>query len=398
MEEKVNTNHRLTFVGLVLSLLVSLNVLAAPAEKEWSMLVYVNGINSLDSYGKMNINQMEAIGSTNDVNVVVEWGSMSRKDVQRLLVKKDNDTRNVTSPVVQSLGDVDMGDWHELVNFVDWAHQNYPAKHYFIAVWNHGGGWHFVNEKMKPMDISWDDRSGNVITTEQLGQAMGQISQIIGHKVDIYGSDACLMGMVEVATEMQNSVDYFVGSQDLEPGQGWPYTPFLQKWTASASSMTPAAVATLLSKEYTAAYSGGVYGHSSVTMSVLDMSKLDGYKTALANLAKELNSLSSSNFSKVKKAASNAKYFEGYDYRDILDFVNKINQSSVTLSSSPALAAAQQSLVISNDQNQDKQTWGLSVWLPSDSYDYDDYVGRYQNLKFNQDTNWLSLVKNIVGE
>jgi hypothetical protein len=162
--------------------------------------------------------------------------------------------------------------------------------------------------------------------------------------------------------------------------------------------MTPAAVATLLSKEYTAAYSGGVYGHSSVTMSVLDMSKLDGYKTALANLAKELNSLSSSNFSKVKKAASNAKYFEGYDYRDILDFVNKINQSSVTLSSSPALAAAQQSLVISNDQNQDKQTWGLSVWLPSDSYDYDDYVGRYQNLKFNQDTNWLSLVKNIVGE
>jgi hypothetical protein len=108
-----------------------------------------------------------------------------------------------------------MGDWKELVKFVKWAHENYPAKHYFIATWNHGSGWN--RKKLTPNGISFDDHSGHHISTKELGLAMDEAAKIIGHKVDILGNDACLLGMIEIATELADSVDYFVGSEEVAP-------------------------------------------------------------------------------------------------------------------------------------------------------------------------------------
>src|SRR5207249_497818 len=97
---------------------------------------------------------------------------------------------------------------------------------------------------------------GNHITTLQLGQAIQEVSKAIGHKLDVYGSDACLMSMVEVAGEMSKSVDTFVGSEEVEPGEGWPYVTLLKRWSANPKS-TPAQVGKILAEEYVKAYSTG---------------------------------------------------------------------------------------------------------------------------------------------
>ncbi|RYZ63607.1 MAG: hypothetical protein EOP09_17385 [Proteobacteria bacterium] len=115
---------------------------AAPVEKEWTLLVYMNGFNSLDDFTTADLNEMEKIGSTDQTSIVVQWASLQTKAVKRVYVTKDQDPDQVTSPVVQNLGQTDMGDYRNLVEFVRWAHENYPAKHYFIDVWNHGSGWH----------------------------------------------------------------------------------------------------------------------------------------------------------------------------------------------------------------------------------------------------------------
>ena len=95
---------------------------AAPhGQKEWTLLVYLNGHNNLDSFGALNINQMEQVGSTKDINVVVQWASEAVATTKRLYVKKDNDPNTVTSPVVQDMGKVDMGDWRNVVEFVRWG-------------------------------------------------------------------------------------------------------------------------------------------------------------------------------------------------------------------------------------------------------------------------------------
>jgi hypothetical protein len=386
---------RPTFLILLLSLVFgSLHALAAPAPtKEWNFLVFVNGVNNLDSYGSMNINQMEEVGSNDQMNILVQWGSYSNKDVKRLLIEKDNDSKTVTSPVKQNLGGVDMGDWNQLVDFVRWSHENFPAKHYFIVVWNHGNGWKFV-DPVKPMDISYDDRTGNFITTEQLGRAMRQAQNIIGHKVDIYGSDACLMAMAEVAAEMASAVDFFVGSQDTEPGQGWPYSTFLADWQGR-NLTRPQEIAQSISKTYLESYStGGIYGRNAVTMAVYDLAFIQPYYNAFAKFGRELMNLSDAELKKMKSIAQSAKSFYGSEYVDAGDFADQL-QLKFSLQTLPELRWAQKNLVIANDQNQDNHTNGISVWIPSYTSDLRGSEARYHDLIFNRQTDWLSFLKRM---
>jgi len=257
--------------------------------KEWTVLVFLNGHNNLDSFGLMNINQMIQVGSSDQVNVVVQWASKKNGHTKRIYINKGS------YEVIQDMPQVDMGNYKNLVDFANWAQQKYPAKKYLVDVWNHGNGWHimdgvFGNSSVHTNDISFDDTTGHSIKTEELGRAMGEIAQLTGGKVELYASDACLMAMAEVAAEMTNSVKYFAGSQEVEPGEGWPYTTFLAG-LVDHPSMDGGGVAKLLSREYKAAYSGGVYGQKTVTFSAWDLSKMTSFYDAVKNLAGQLKAL-----------------------------------------------------------------------------------------------------------
>ena len=185
-----------------------------------------------------------------------------RENRSSLGEKRRNGGSTVTSPIVQDMGAVDMGDYRSLINFVQWGVQNYPAKHYFIDVWDHGSGWHAIQAQarfgIKPLDISWDDNTGHSFTTAQLGQALAESAKIIGHKVDVYGSDACMMAMAEVALNVRavDSVQIYAGSEEEEPGAGWPYDALLAKWNAMDSA-SAADVGKILTHEYVASYKDG---------------------------------------------------------------------------------------------------------------------------------------------
>lgn len=369
---------------------------AAAPKKDWNFLVFLNGVNNLDTFGAMNINQMEQVGSTDRINVLVQWGSYDRPSVDRLLVRKDDDLRKVTSPVVQSLGPVDMGDYRQLVEFAKWADENYPAERTFISVWNHGSGWRFVSSGVGLKDISFDDRTGNHITTEELGQAMRDIAAVTGKKVDIYGSDACLMGMVEIADEMSEAVDVYIGSQDLEPGEGWPYNTFLAKWAANPS-LDARGVVKLLSSDYLAAYDGGIYGKRDVTMSAFDLARLGDYRRAASRLSRDLAALPAATLSSLRGAAEKAKSFFNADYIDMIDFMNKGGVDDLAPASAAALREAHSKFVIANDQNQDRSTWGLSIWLPTTAPEYDLYAARYAKSTFHLNTGWGFFLKAMHG-
>jgi len=383
----------ITLLGFVL---FSLQSMAAQSEKEWTFLVFINGHNNLSSFGDMNIRDMEKVGSTKDLNILVEWGSETTTKTRRLYVQKSTNPAKVTSPVVLENDNYDMGDYKNLVEFVKWGIQNYPAKHYFVAVWNHGSGWNRMNP-IRPQDISYDDHTGNKITTEQLGLAMSEIKQYLGRNIDIYGSDACLMQMVEVAGEMKGDVNYFVGSQDLEPGEGWPYAPFLKKWAAQPT-MSPAQVSVLLSKEYLAAYSkGGVYSQRDVTFSAWDMSGLDSLYSSINELRSDMMGLGATDFGAVKKAAQYAQNFACSGCSDLGDFMKKL-KSVPAMKSRSSVASVEKSiskLVLSTDNSDEfRNATGISVWLPS--YKSDEMQSRYDHLKFSVATGWNQFTKSLT--
>lgn len=395
---------------------------AAPPQKEWTMLVFLNGNNNLDEFGEADINEMENVGSSNDINVVVQWASMAKPTSQRLYIQKDSDTDNVTSPVVQDVGAVDMGDANSLVDFVKWGIENYPAKHYFIDIWNHGSGWHNARAFKSGLavssinDISFDDKTKNAITTVQLGQAMGQISQYLGRKIDIYGSDACLMAMAEVAAEMTSSVEIFAGSQELEPGDGWPYDTFLDKWTAKPTA-SASEVATLLAQEYTKSYhatptlagekEGGAQGEEEVTFSAIDLAQLQNLNLAVASLGDQIKQLDLAGRAKVMKAARKVMRFNNDllglgDYADISDLARVIAAeapSTIGAQSLDSIQMAVSSLVVAN-QNTSKysKAAGVSVWLPKRSKIFKKYKSDYQGLQFQAETGWSEALEHLLQD
>lgn len=367
-----------------------------PTEKEWTLLLFLNGHNNLDSYGAFNINQMEEVGSSDDINMVVQWASLDNGKTKRLYVEKDNDA-NVTSPAVETLDPVDMGDYKKLIEFVEWGVKNYPAKHYMIVVWNHGSGWHKLSRDNISRDISSDDLTGHVITTEQLALAMDESAKIIGHKVDIYGSDACLMAMAEVGSQMQSSVDYMVGSADLEPGEGWPYNTWLNKWAAN-SKATPAEVSQYLVQEYLKAYDGGIYGTSSVTLSSMNLNYLPQLESSVKALKNSLVELSDADLLVTKAAAEKSLNYYYSDYVDLGVYIDKLVESKSNIKEKLLndVKEKMKSVVVeSGGTGSFSSSQGVAFWLPTDSYYLSSYGDRYSKLKFNKSTDWLEYLKLI---
>ncbi len=205
------------------------------APKKWTVMVFVNAKNNLELAGLYNINQMEKVGSDANINILAEIGRMKGQEgdtdldgdwtgARRLYIKKDADEEKMTSPVVDSVAKVDMGDYKRVVDFVLWAKKNYPARRYMLILWDHGTGW--MDPQQKPNDaakgISFDDETNNYIRTKQIGAILKEAG-----KVDVLAFDACLMQMGEVAFEVKDNTKVIIGSEETVPGLGYPYSLFL---------------------------------------------------------------------------------------------------------------------------------------------------------------------------
>ncbi len=207
---------------------------AKAAPKKWTVMVFVNAKNNLELAGLYNVNQMEKIGSDANINIVVELGRMKGQagdtdldgdwtGAQRIFVQKDKDENVITSPVIERLAKVDMGDYKRAVNFVAWAKKNYPAQRYMLILWDHGSGWMDPQQTTNASKgISFDDETNNYIRTKQIGAILKEAGG-----VDVLAFDACLMQMGEVAFEVKDNTKVIIGSEETVPGLGYPYAAFL---------------------------------------------------------------------------------------------------------------------------------------------------------------------------
>jgi hypothetical protein len=205
--------------------------------KEWTVMVFVNAKNDLELAGLYNVNEMEKVGSTGDVNIVVEMGRMKGQEndidtdgdwtgARRYRIEKDTDTMSIRSPVLMSAAYIDLGDYKQASDFVKWSKLNFPARHYMFIIWNHGTGFMDVGSVQK--GISIDSETGNYIRTPQIGLILKEAGE-----VDVLAFDACLMQMSEIAFEVKDRTKVVIGSQEVIPALGYPYRLFLDALTSS---------------------------------------------------------------------------------------------------------------------------------------------------------------------
>ncbi len=158
---------------------------------------------------------------------------------KRFYITKDADLGRIASPELADLGELNMADGATLADFIIWAVVNYPARKHALILSDHGSGW--------PGGFSDEDTGGNgkdkVALAEEMGdnlwlmeldRALEQARAKTGlGKLDLIGFDACLMGMLEVYTQMAPHAAYAVASEETEPSLGWAYTSFLNRMVAN---------------------------------------------------------------------------------------------------------------------------------------------------------------------
>ena len=364
---------------------------AAIAQKEWTIMVFMNAKNDLEDFALTNMNQLELIGSTSKINIVVEFGRMkgySAADgdwsgVRRYYVTRDLNPFKVTSTIVQNLGMVNMGDWKEVAKFGQWAKAAYPARHYMLIIWNHGGGWTRDNP-VADKGISYDAQTGNNLDTPQLGRTLAQIG-----KIDIYASDACLMQMAEVAYEVHDYADYLVGSEETEPGSGYEYHKMLLP-LALMPSLSPLNLSKLVVDSYMS--SNLIDMKTAATQSVVDAGRMKGLAVLSDNFVSAVMASGDKALAKAVRARTQ-KYFieDNKDFYHFAKLMAEESRNSGVKRTAGALMEYIKNTLILHSRTAlfpVSHSYGIAVYLPDTPASYD-----YSQLKWARNTKWPDFIK-----
>lgn len=103
-----------------------------------AVMVYMAGDNNGDGTALRDIAEMAKVGSTKDVNVLVQLDRIEDKLTRRFRITKGGGFKK---DCVANFGDTNTGDPKVLFDFVNWAGQNYPVDRHALILWNHGSGW-----------------------------------------------------------------------------------------------------------------------------------------------------------------------------------------------------------------------------------------------------------------
>lgn len=112
----------------------------------WTVMVYIAADNNLDPQAIADVQEMEKVGSTDQVQITVlldrsaGWKTTRRAIIQRA-PEDDVQSMNPNLPTCEDLGEADSGNADTLRDFILWSQRNCPSQRTALILWNHGGGW-----------------------------------------------------------------------------------------------------------------------------------------------------------------------------------------------------------------------------------------------------------------
>ncbi len=394
----------------------------AAMKKNWTVMVYLAGDNNLDGAGVVDLNEMKRVGSTARFNVLAQFDRAgSKTQTTRYYLRKGT---SLAKDAMQKLGETNMGDPKVLEDFVAWGVTKYPAEHYLLVLWNHGAGWDDANlfegdvfsgaappvsRKKQPVPtrgpvttgaralsftpmraglartrralfrttvgaavrdraIAFDDQAQDFLDNIELKRVMARIKRKLRRKVDILGMDACLMSMVEVAYQMRDTAEYSVGSEETEPGDGWPYDRILRA-LAAKPGMAPEELSKTIVTEYLASYGPG----ENVTQSAMRLAKLKELASAVDGLGKALKNALANSASRgalMTVRAQVQEYSRPYDdYCDLLDLCalleKHVSDEAVRTTCAGVKQAAQSAILVAGYKGAAvDNSKGISIYFP----------------------------------
>jgi hypothetical protein len=381
-------------------------------KKKWTVLVFINGANDLETYGVLNMNQMEKIGSTADVNMVTQFKRIGGRfdnsngdwsDTRRYYVDRDSNDTIMSSTLISQSDSIDMGSPSELQDFVNWGVRTFPAERYNLVIWNHGAGWRSVKTRSQrppaTRGVSYDDTTNNHIDTIAVP---GAIVHPEGKKWDLLSVDCSLMQMIEVLYEWRDTANYIVGSEESPPGEGYAYDLTMGK-LAGNPDMDGRALAIHYAEDTSTRFAN-LYG---ITQSVVETARVPGIVSALNDLGATLMDLKASFGPDISLAREDAQSYEYAENKDLLHFLDRlevrVNDATLKQKTAAVRNAAKAAIVRNVTTKQySPNSQGIAAFLPTpsryrsiDIQQANGFGQRYTLLKLSQDApRWQEFLAN----
>ncbi|HLA79008.1 MAG TPA: clostripain-related cysteine peptidase [Vicinamibacteria bacterium] len=340
--------------------------------------------------------------------------------------------------VIGSLGEVDTGDPETLADFISRALVTYPeAAHKALGFWDHGTGVfgeHDPHEVLLDRGLRsvsrrsrsrsrparrlfvsraklaaqprlramlHDDTSGGVLTNYEaygvLKAAFARSQQQA--KLDIIFSDTCLNGMIEVAEQFKEFAQVVVGSEDLEPGDGWDYKELFQ-----AMSAKPPKDGVEWGRQAVEAFERGYQHRADQHPCTLGAFRsTNGIPEAFSKLIRILLPAGKKGFAWIQEARAYTQAFARRDTYDIRDFATQLHEVAEAADAKAAcdgVVAAFDAACVHSTALGDtvSNAHGLAFWLPSNRHTFREVAGTYSKLAFDQAAAWTAYLGKQFGD
>lgn len=260
---------------------------ATTAPRDWTILYYASGDHESPSFIWEDLNEIEAAGLSDRVQVVatVDWPGSPYPGPQavRYVMGADDNPDALTAQQVATLGEANFGDPAVLANFLAWGISTYPANHYALFLPGYGGGRAGC---CLDQNVGLPDQSDHLSLTD-ISQAitLAEAQTGIDH-VDVLATSASFMGQLDALAALQPAADYIVASPALVPGEGWEYRAAIGQLIANPA-MDGAQMASMLVSEF-GAYQRQLLGHEFTTMAAFDSDRIPELVSAVETLAAAL--------------------------------------------------------------------------------------------------------------
>ena len=174
----------------------------------WSLLVYM----SCDADAFLDIACQRAMGSlqqaaTNPyLNIIALYDNPGANNSYRYHIQPDG--QYIDGVNRWYLGEKDMADRQTLADFIQWGRTNYPAPHTALSIMGHGLGH-------AALGWDWQTAPDTYLKPTPLRTAIYQGTDFGAEPLDLILYDACLMGLIEQAYQLDGLADVMVASENL---------------------------------------------------------------------------------------------------------------------------------------------------------------------------------------
>ena len=416
------------FVGRVLVSALSIGLLAAgplsscrmasSGPAAWTLMFYMDSDNNLEAAQMQDLREMLAVGGTADVNLIalVDRAAPSDKDggftadgvanlpdwqtAKMVAIEKDR-LREIAD-----WGEVNMGDPATLERFAAEATRAMPAEHYGIVFGDHGASW--------PGACADESADNDLLTLVEIGSALGNISKSSG-RLELVGFDACLMANFEVAHTIAPSAKVLIASEELEPGNGWNYTPLLASLVANPKvdgATFGKQAADTFNSYYNDPSKKSTEGLG-VTLAVVSLDKIGAVETAVNALGEKcdhsLKATGRDAWIKLAEAHAGAEEYGSngrgeaglsvFDLKDLAEHIQHEAPDPETAAAAGQVVSAVSDAVLYKVHGSGRpQANGLSIFCPPDGETLQKAEPiRYSETSFGKSSAWATFLADYTG-